>query len=70
MKFIKNSLSFWGKKFPFKNSKSHKYNRGKVVVVVGEKRIIGASILCTESALRTGGGSVKTLCTKKTFSIF
>ena len=70
MKFTKNSPSFWGKKFPFKNSKSHKYNRGKVVVVAGKKQMIGASILCAEAALRTGVGSVKLLCTKETFSFF
>ena len=70
MKFTKNSLSFWGKKFPFKNSKSHKYNRGQVVVVAGEKQLIGASILCAEAALRTGVGSVKLICSKKTFAFF
>ena len=37
MKIIKNSLSFWIKNFPFKNSKSHKYNRGQLIVVGGEK---------------------------------
>ena len=30
----------------------------------------GATILCAESALRTGVGSVKLLCTKETFSFF
>ena len=65
MKFINNSLSFWIKKFPFKTNKSHKYNRGQLVVVSGENQMIGASMLSAEAALRTGVGSVKMICSKK-----
>ena len=70
MKFINNSLGFWIKKFPVKTSKSHKYSRGQLVVVSGEKEMIGASILSAEAALRTGVGSVKALCSKENFKIF
>ena len=70
MKFIKNSLSVWVKKFPFKNNKSHKYSRGQLIVVAGEKEMVGASMLSAEAALRTGVGSVKVLCSKDTFPIF
>ena len=70
MKFIKNSLSFWVKKFPFKNIKSHKYSRGQLIVVAGEKEMVGATMLSAEAALRTGVGSVKVICSKKTFPIF
>ena len=70
MKFINNSLDFWIKKFPIKTSKSHKYSRGQLVVVSGEKEMIGASILSAEAALRTGVGSVKALCSKENFKIF
>ena len=70
MKIIKNSLSFWVKDFPFKNNKSHKYNRGQLIVVSGENEMIGASMLSAEAALRTGVGSVKMLCSKKNFKLF
>ena len=50
--------------------KSHKYSRGQLIVVAGEKEMIGASILSAEAALRTGVGSVKVLCTQTTFPIF
>jgi len=70
MKFINNSLAFWIKKFPIKTSKSHKYSRGQLVVVSGEKEMIGASMLSAVAALRTGVGSVKALCSKENFKIF
>ncbi len=70
MKIIKNSLSFWVKNFPFKNNKSHKYNRGQLIVVSGENEMVGASMLSAEAALRTGVGSVKIICSKKNFKIF
>ena len=70
MKLIKNYLGFWIKNFPFKNSKSHKYNRGQLTVVSGEKEIVGASMLSAEAALRTGVGSVKVICSKKNFNLF
>ena len=69
MKIIKNSLGFWVKDFPFKNNKSHKYNRGQLIVVSGENEMVGASMLSAETALRTGVGSVKMLCTKKNFKL-
>ena len=70
MKFLNNSKNFWSKKFPFKNKKSHKYSRGQLIVVAGEKEMVGASMLSAEAAIRTGVGSVKILCSKKTFPIF
>ena len=70
MKIIKNSLSFWVKNFPFKNNKSHKYNRGQLIVVSGENQMVGASMLSAEAALRTGVGSVKMLCSDKNFKLF
>ena len=70
MKIIKNSLSFWVKNFPFKNNKSHKYNRGQLIVVSGENQMIGASMLSAEAALRTGVGSVTMICSKKNFKLF
>ena len=70
MKFLNNSKNFWSKKFPFKNKKSHKYSRGQLIIVAGEKEMVGASMLSAEAAIRTGVGSVKILCSKKTFPIF
>ena len=63
-------MSFWAKNFPFKNNKSHKYNRGQLIVVSGENQMIGASMLSAEAALRTGVGSVKMLCSNKNFKLF
>ena len=70
MKYINNSTNFWFKTFPFKTSKSHKYSRGQLIVVAGEKEMVGATMLSAEAALRTGVGSVKVICSKKTFPIF
>ena len=71
MKIIKNSMGFWVKNFPFKNNKSHKYNRGQLIVVSGENQMmVGASMLSAEAALRTGVGSVKILCSNKNFKLF
>ena len=70
MRFINNSISLWLKNFPFKTKKSHKYNRGQLIVVAGEKEMVGATMLSAEAALRTGVGSVKVICSKKTFPIF
>ena len=36
----------------------------------GQKNMIGATILSCEAALRTGVGSVKILCDKKTLPIY
>ncbi len=38
--------------------------------MAGEKEMVGASMLSAEAAIRTGVGSVKILCSKKTFPIF
>ena len=65
MKFINNSLGFWIKKFPIKTSKSHKYSRGQLVVVSGEKEMIGASMLSAEAALRTESVLLKRYVLKK-----
>ena len=69
-KAIKNTPKKWLAKFPWKKKKSHKYSRGKVVVIGGQKSMIGATILSAESALRAGVGSVKIICTKETLPIY
>ena len=40
MKYINNSANFWFKTFPFKTKKSHKYSRGQLIVVEGEKEMV------------------------------
>ena len=57
MKFLNNSKNFWSKKFPFKNKKSHKYSRGQLIVVAGEKEMVGAS--------ENGGKKKKGSCDKE-----
>ena len=70
MKKIHNSPHKWLQNFPFKERDSHKYSRGELIVVGGKKEMIGATILSSESALRTGVGSVKIICNKKTLPIY
>ena len=69
MKLLKNSPKIWLKKFPWKKSSSNKYSRGKVLILGGQKNMIGATILAAEACLRVGVGSIKIICTKETISI-
>ena len=64
-----NSPKYWIHNFPWKLPKDHKYSRGQLITVAGQKSMIGAIILASESALRVGTGSVKIVCSKETFSI-
>ena len=54
MKKQHNSYHKWLQNFPFKKRKSHKYSRGQLIVVGGEKEMVGATLLSSEAALRTG----------------
>ena len=69
MKLLKNAPKLWLKKFPWKKKSSNKYSRGRVLILGGQKSMIGATILAAEACLRVGAGSVKIICTKETFSI-
>ena len=69
MKFIKNTPKIWIKKFPWKKKSSNKYSRGRVLILGGQKNMIGATILAAEACLRVGVGSVKIICTKETIRI-
>ena len=69
MKLIKNTPKIWIKKFPWKKKSSNKYSRGRVLILGGQKNMIGATILAAEACLRVGVGSVKIICTKETISI-
>ena len=69
MKLIKNTPKIWIKKFPWKKKSSNKYSRGRVLILGGQKNMIGATILAAEACLRVGVGSVKIICTKETIGI-
>ena len=69
MKLIKNTPNIWIKKFPWKKKSSNKYSRGRVLILGGQKNMIGATILAAEACLRVGVGSVKIICTKDTIRI-
>ncbi len=69
MKLIKNTPKIWIKKFPWKKKSSNKYSRGRVLILGGQKNMIGATILAAEACLRVGVGSVKIICTKETIQI-
>ena len=69
MKLIKNSPKIWIKKFPWKKKSSNKYSRGRVLILGGQKNMIGATLLAAEACLRVGVGSVKIICTKETIQI-
>ena len=66
MKLIKNTPKIWIKRFPWKKKSSNKYSRGRVLILGGQKHMIGATILAAEACLRVGVGSVKIICTKET----
>ena len=69
MKLLKNTPKIWLRKFPWKKKSSNKYSRGRVLILGGQKNMIGATILAAEACLRVGVGSVKIICTKATFPI-
>ena len=69
MKLLKNTPKLWLKKFPWKIRSSNKYSRGRVLILGGQKNMIGATILAAEACLRVGVGSVKIICTKETLPI-
>ncbi len=69
MKLLKNTPNIWLRKFPWKKKTSHKYSRGRVLILGGQKNMIGATILAAEACLRTGVGSVKIICNKETLPI-
>ncbi len=69
-KIAKNTPDLWIDDFPWKKFSGHKYSRGRVVVYGGEKEFVGATILSSLAALKTGTGSIKIICTKKTIHTY
>ena len=69
MKLLENTPKLWLKKFPWKKKSSNKYSRGRVLILGGQKNMMGATILAAEACLRVGVGSVKIICTKETLPI-
>jgi len=69
-KAIKNSPNLWLKNFPWKKPSGHKYSRGKVAIYGGKRELVGATILSSLAALRTGTGSVKIICSKNTLHTY
>jgi len=67
---IKNNPRLWIDNFPWKKHSGHKYSRGRVVVHGGKKEFVGATILSSLAALRTGTGSVKIICSKHTIHTY
>ena len=65
-----NSPKLWLNKFPWKKRNDHKYSRGKLIIFGSQLNMIGSTILSSEAALRTGTGSVKIICSKKTLPIY
>jgi len=69
-KIRKNSPKLWKEHFPWKKISHHKYSRGRVVVYGGKKEFVGATILSSLAALKTGTGSVKIVCSKDTIHTY
>jgi len=67
---MNNSPNLWKKHFPWKKLSGHKYSRGRVVVYGGKKEFVGATILSSLAALKTGTGSVKIICSKDTIHTY
>ena len=68
--YLKNSPNLWIKRFPWKQYSDHKYSRGRVIIVGGQKEFTGATILSSQAALSTGTGSVNILCSNDTLQIY
>ena len=69
-KITTNIPSLWIKDFPWKKISGHKYSRGRVVIYGGKKELVGATILSSMAALKTGTGSVKIICSKDTIQMY
>ena len=69
-KITKNAPNLWIDNFPWKKHLGHKYSRGRVIVYGGKKEFIGATILSSLAALKTGTGSVKIICSKNTIHTY
>ena len=65
-----NSPNLWLKDFPWKKFSDHKYSRGRVVIYGGKKELIGATILSSLAALKTGTGSVTIICSKRSLHTY
>lgn len=46
------------KNFPRRSSNSHKHSVGKIFILAGSRGMMGASLLCSKSAMRSGAGQV------------
>jgi len=69
-KILKNSPNLWIEDFPWKKITGHKYSRGRVLIYGGKREQVGATILSSLAALRTGTGSVKIVCSKQTLHTY
>ena len=69
-KIKENYPGLWVDDFPWKKILGHKYSRGRVVVHGGKKEFVGATILSSLAALKTGTGSVKIICSKSTLHTY
>ena len=69
-KITKNAPNLWIDNFPWKKHLGHKYSRGRVLVYGGKKEFIGATILSSLAALKTGTGSVKIICSKNSIHTY
>ena len=69
-KITTNIPALWLKDFPWKKNSGHKYSRGRVVIYGGKKELVGATILSSMAALKTGTGSVKIICSKNTIQTY
>ena len=69
-KITTNIPPLWIKDFPWKKISGHKYSRGRVVIYGGKKELVGATILSSMAALKTGTGSVKIICSKDTIQMY
>ena len=69
-KIIKNNPDLWIDNFPWKKHSGHKYSRGRVAIYGGKKEVVGATILSSLAALKTGTGSVKIICSKHTIHTY
>ncbi len=54
---------------PDRNKSGNKGTFGKVLIIAGFEKMIGAAILCAKAALQTGAGMVKVICPEENRAI-
>lgn len=67
---FENHPDFWRENIPWPDTASHKYTRGKALVVGGGIASTGAARLAAMAALRSGAGYVSVVCDRESLPVY